>query len=118
MLKEENVSMATQIIVSQKGPLPIKVSFQAPSDAPSALSVVGSVWTQAANNMIGIQVTLDGQPLGAAQIFANPASTHMTVVPAVFPVKLSQGSHTLQLSLANAATTSDYNDFYTVVLDY
>jgi hypothetical protein len=110
--------MATQIIVSQKGPLPIKVSFQAPSDGPSTLTVAGSVWTQTANSMLGIQVTLDGQSLGSAQIFANPTSTHMSVVPAVFPVKLSQGSHTLQLSSGNQVTVSDFNDSYMVVLDY
>ena len=110
--------MAQQIIVSQKGPLPISVTFPSPSDGPAALMVFGSVWTLGTNTIIGIQVTLDGQSLGAAQIFANPASTHMNVVPAVFPVNLPQGNHTLQLSVGTSSTVSDYNDFYTVVLDY
>ena len=112
--------MATQIIVSQKGPLPISVKFPAPSDGPSVLVVAGSVWTTGSNTntMIGIQVSLDGQPLGSAQIFANPVNTHMSVVPAFFPVKLSQGNHTLQLSGSTSATTSDVNDFFTVVLLY
>ena len=110
--------MATQIIVSQKGPLPIKVTFPSPSDGPAALLVTGSVWTQTVNNMIGIQVALDGQSLGAAQIFANPTSTHMNVVPAAFPVKLQQGDHTLVLSGSTPGTVSDYNDFYTVILLY
>jgi hypothetical protein len=110
--------MATQILVSQKGPLPISVNFPSPSDGPSTLMVTGSVWTQRINTMIGIQVTLDGQPIGTADIFANPPSTHMNVVPAVFPVKLKQGNHTLQLSVANPATISDFNDLYTVVLQY
>jgi len=117
-LKQEKIVMATQIIVSQKGPLPISVNFPSPSDGPSTLMVFGSVWTQGTNTMIGIQVTLDGQSLGAAQIFANPAATHMNVVPAVFPIKLQQGNHTLQLSVGTTSTVSDYNDFYTVVLQY
>jgi hypothetical protein len=109
------------IIVSQKpGPLspsPISVPFVAPSNGPFALMVSGSVWTRTANTMIGIQINLDGQALGSAQIFANTANTHMNVVPAAFAVKLSQGSHTVQLSPATSATASDENDFYTVVLE-
>jgi len=42
----------------------------------------------------------------------------MNVVPAVFPIKLQQGNHTLQLSVGTTSTVSDYNDFYTVVLQY
>ena len=110
--------MATQIIVSKKGPLPISANFPSPSDGPSTLMVFGSVWTQGTNTMIGIEVTLDGQSLGAAQIFANPAATHMNVVPAVFPIKLQQGNHTLQLSVGTTSTVSDFNDFYTVILQY
>ena len=55
---------------------------------------------------------------GSAKIFANPVNTHMSVVPAFFPVKLRQGDHTLQLSGLTSATTSDFNDFFTVVLLY
>lgn len=110
--------MATQIIIAQKGPLPIKVSFAAPSDGPAALMVAGSVWTQNVNTMIGIGVSLDGNPLGVVQIFANPASTHMNVVPGTFPVTLTQGTHSLLLAPATSTTVSDYNDFYSVVLDY
>jgi len=35
------------------------------------------------------------------------------------PIKLNQGSHTLDLSLApGTTTTSDINDFFTAVLHY
>ena len=107
------------IIISQKpGPLspPISVSFAAQS-GPFVLMVSGSVWTKTATSMIGIQISLDGDVLGAAQIYANTAYNHMNVVPAAFGVKLTQGSHTVQLSPANSATASDDNDFYTVVLE-
>lgn len=110
--------MATQIIISQAGPLPITVNFPSPSDAPATLMVAGSVWTQGTNTMIGIQVNLDGQVLGNANIFANPPATHMNVVPMFFPVELDEGNHVLQLSAGTSATVSDYNDFYTVVLQY
>jgi hypothetical protein len=110
--------MATQIIISQSGPLPIKVQFQAPTDGPAYLFVAGSVWTQNANNMLVILALLDGQKVAQAQIFANPAATHLAVVPAIAPVTLTQGTHTLQLVPANSYTISDQNDTYTVVLMY
>ena len=91
----------------------------APGDMPMYLEVQGSVWTTTANQMIGIQVTLDGNVIGTASIFSNAASTHRTVVPVYLPIKLNQGSHTIQLDLAaNTKTTSDFNDFFTAVLHY
>ena len=112
--------MSAQIIISQKGPLPIAVSFNSPGDITAVLEVNGSVWTTTANSMIGIQVQLDGQTLGVAQIFSNGASTHRAVVPLYAPIKLSYGQpHKLTLSLApGTTTTSDFNDFFTAVIHY
>jgi len=112
--------MAVQVLIGdQKGPLPIKAQFMAPGDMPMYLEVTGSVWTQTANQMIGIQVSVDGNVVGTANIFSNAASTHRNVVPRYFPIKLNQGSHTIQLDLAaNTKTTSDFNDFFTAVLHY
>ena len=110
--------MAIQVLVSQKGPLPISTSFNAPGDMPMYLVVNGSVWTQNANTMIGIQIELDGAVVGTAYIFSNAPSTHRAVVPAYIPVKLAQGAHKLVLSAAPGGTVSDYNDFYTAVIDY
>ena len=112
--------MAVQVLIgNQKGPLPLQASFMAPGDMPMYLEVTGSVWTTTANQMIGIQVAVDGAVLGTANIFSNTASTHRAVVPVYLPIKLAQGSHTIQLSLApNTKTTSDFNDFFTAVLHY
>ena len=112
--------MAVQVLVgNQKGPLPIKATFQAPGDMPMYLEVTGSVWTTTANQMIGIQVAVDGAVVGVANIFSNTASTHRNVVPRYFPIKLNQGAHTVELSLApSTTTTSDFNDFFNAVLHY
>lgn len=110
--------MAAQIILSQKGPLPITVNFNSPGDLSGILEISGSVWTQNANTMIGIQIQLDGQNIGQANIFSNTATTHRAVVPAVIPIKLSYGKpHTLVLSAATG-TTSDFNDFFTAVIHF
>src|SRR5215217_4036214 len=110
--------MAIQVILSQAGPLPITANFNAPGDSPMYIEVNGSVWTQSANQMIGIAIALDGQAMGTAQIFSNGSSTHRAVVPAYIPVKLSQGQHKLTLSAAPGSTVSDLNDRFTAVIHY
>jgi hypothetical protein len=111
--------MSVQIVVSQKGPLPITATFQALGDLTMTLVVHGSVWTQSSNQLIGIVIQLDGQTIGQAQIFSNGSATHRAVVPAYIPVNLSYGQHKLTLSaLPSGGTTSDFNDFYTAVLHY
>ena len=111
--------MAVQVIINQqKGPLPVKATFNSPSSAPMYLEVTGSVWTTTANQMIGIAVQIDGAGVGTAQLFSNTASTHRAVVPTYIQVKLQQGQHTITLGPSTATTTSDLNDFYTVVLHY
>ena len=109
--------MAIQVLISQVGPLPITGQFNAVGDTPMYIEVNGSVWTQTANVMIGIDIAIDGQNVGTAHIFSNAASTHRAVVPAYIPVKLSQGPHKITLS-ASANTVSDSNDFYTAVIHY
>ncbi|HEU4932219.1 MAG TPA: hypothetical protein VFT48_09055 [Pyrinomonadaceae bacterium] len=111
--------MPVQVILTQKGPLPISVTFNPPGDMPAILEVNGSVWTQTANQMIGIQVALDGTNLGQANIFSNGASTHRAVVPAYFKVQLKYGAqYKLVLSAAPGTTVSDVNDFFTAVIHY
>ena len=109
--------MAIQVLLSQVGPLPITAQFNAIGDSPMYIEVNGSVWTQTANVMIGIDIAIDGQKVGTANIFSNTPTTHRAVVPAYVPVKLSQGPHKITLS-ASANTVSDFNDSYTAVIHY
>lgn len=101
-----------------KGPLPITAKFQSPTDGPSYLALAGSVWTQQANQLIGIQVLLDGKPVGSAAVFSNLQSTHREVVPSYIPVKLTFGEHKIELTTLTPATVSDYNDFFELALIY
>jgi hypothetical protein len=110
--------MAIQVILSQKGPLPLSANFNAPGNQPMYIEVNGSIWTQTANVMIGIAIALDGHNVGTAQVFSNANATHRPVVPAYIAVKLEQGQHTLTLSAAPGTTVSDFNDLYTAVIHY
>jgi hypothetical protein len=107
-----------QLILNQhKGPLPVTASFKPVTDGPSCLVVSGSAWSQAANQMIGIQVTLDNAPIGTASIFSNATATHRALVPTYIPLKLAFGDHKVILS-ALPGTVTDVNDLFDIVLEY
>lgn len=111
--------MPVQFLLGQAGPLPITVNFKALSDAPVYLEVNGSVWTQSANSLIGIQIAVDGAVVGKAEIFSNTPSTHRAAVPAYIPLNLQPGQHSITLSAEPGTTTvSDFNDRYTAVIHY
>ena len=108
--------MAVQLILSQKGPLPITTTFNSIGDMSVFLEVNGSVWSKTPDQMIGIGIQVDGQSVGTAQIFSNGASTHRAVVPAFIQLQLAYGQHKLTLTANNAV--SDLNDLYTAVIHY
>jgi hypothetical protein len=106
------------ILNQAKGGLPVSVSFDAPTDGPACLMVAGSVWAGTPNQLIGVSLELDGTVIGSSMIYSNLNTTHRATVPSFIPVKLTFGSHKITLVALNAATVSDYNDFYDVVLLY
>ncbi len=107
--------MPVQTIISQAGPLGsgISAQFSVPTDDPICILVSGSVWATQANQMIGFYIQLDGQQIGAAQIYSNGPNTHRAVVPVFIPAQLAFGNHTMSLT-AYSGTTSDGNDFFCV----
>lgn len=109
-----------QVVINQKGPLPIAQTFQALSDGPALIMLSGSVWTQTPNTVLGINLSVDSVSAvaGTASIFANPTATHMAVVPIIIPYTFPQGEHKIYLTAANPETVSDFNDFYQVTILY
>ncbi len=116
--------MDAEIIINQQGPLPITTTITTASDGPAMLVVAGSVWSQSANNEIGINVVLEGERVGVASIYSNGASTHRAVVPAYIPITLDKQwpspteppTYTVELVASTPATVSDSNDSFVVVL--
>jgi hypothetical protein len=105
-------------VFNQRGPLPIKNQVEIMSDEPAIVALAGSVWTTNPNQLIGISLSIDGNPAGTAQIFANPADMHLTVVPASFSYTFTIGQHVFELAYLTGAETSDSNDFYVVTVQY
>ena len=75
-----------------------------------------SVWTGGVGEMLYVGIQVDGTSLGFAQIYANPANTHMpTVVNDLVVTGISAGSHTLNL-MAEANVVTDQNDRVSVLI--
>lgn len=106
------------IISQAKDPLPVSAKFNAASDAPATFIVSSSVWSQQANQPIGVTLELDGKPIGSATIWSNGTATHRAVVLAYIPVTLTFGTHTVTLLPTNSSTVSGLNDSFNLVFDY
>jgi hypothetical protein len=68
------------------------------------------------DQMIGISLAIDGSQAATAQIFANPADMHLTVVPVEFSYTFTIGAHVFELDYLTGNETSDANDFYVVTV--
>lgn len=107
-------------VIEQQGPLPIKVAAKIESDGTSIVTVAGSVWSPKAAQMIGIGLSIDGALVQKAIIFANQASMHLAVVPVTFAYTFpwtSDQQHVFELDNLTG-TTSDYNDYFVVTVEY
>ena len=112
-----------QQIIQQAGPLPISATATIETDAPTAVTLAGSVWTTTQNSMIGVALSIDGQVVAKAQIYSNGPNTHRAVVPVTVPYTFATGPkgpepHTFELTALTSPTTSDYNDFFSVSVLY
>jgi hypothetical protein len=106
------VTKVTQVFVNQKGPLPLGKAFQS-SGGSFLIFVSGSLWAATSNIMLSIGIFLDGQQIQTCSEFANPAGTHLAMVPVFFTVpKQPAGNHVLELRVVSGGTNSDSNDIY------
>ena len=107
-----------QQIIAQKGPLPIKTTATIETDVQTVLTLAGSVWTTTQDCMIGIALTVDGEPAVTAQIYSNGPDTHRAVVPVTAPYTFTIGEHVFSLGPLTPQTTSDFNDYFSVTVQY
>jgi hypothetical protein len=86
-----------------------QTSFQS-SGGTVVLRISLSAWTPEPATMIGASIEIDGNIVGHIELFANPSSTHLTLVSNDLVVPgLAAGYHTLYLQ-SGASTYTDQND--------
>jgi hypothetical protein len=108
-----------QIVLGQRGPLPVTATADIETDGPVALTLAGSVWSTTPNTNVGFSLYIDGQsPEYGGMIFANAPNQHMAVVPIMVPYTFTIGKHTFSLEPMNPETGSDENDFFIVTALY
>jgi hypothetical protein len=105
-------------VIAAPGPLPIEATATIESDEPAIVTVAGSVWSADEEYLVGVQLTIDGSVVAKAQIFANPGSTHLAVVPVVFSYTFTIGEHSFGLDGLTGETMTDANDFFLVAVQY
>ena len=106
-------------VIAQAGPLPIKQTATIETDDPVVVTLSGSVWTSDANSMIGVLLTVDrGEFELGARIFSNVPGEHRAVVPVIGQYTFEIGEHAFALTPMTAETTSDYNDYFCVTVQY
>jgi hypothetical protein len=103
-------------IINQPGPVPIGAKFNAPLDGPALLVVTGTLWTTSPNNLMQLNVILDGTPVGVGKLFSNTAAVHRALPTLFLNINLKSGVHTLELTASGTSVTSDANDFFFAAL--
>ena len=108
-------------VIAQQGPLPITTTATIETDGPTIVTLAGSLWTPGGSQQIGMRLAIDGNPVQAAWVFANPSATHLAVVPMVFSYTFpwtQDQEHEFFLDYLTGGTTSDENDFFLVTVQY
>lgn len=109
--------MMFPVIIDQAGPLPIKATVQWPSTNTVILAVSGSAYAQNPGTMLRVRVNIKNTWIGSIQVFANQASTHLTLPTGFLATNGEYGEFTLSLT-ADGGTVTDQNDRFTVALLY
>lgn len=111
--------MATaQTLISGVGPLPLSKKFTAEGDGDVLIFVSGSAWSGNTDQLIGMNVLLDGQAIWSSTVWTNESSSHKALVPVFIPTSLSFGDHILELEVVDNNTNTDINDNFNVTLIY
>lgn len=111
--------MSSVTILNLPGPLPLKVTFPAPTDGPVSFAVSGSASSTTAGQSVGVTVMFDRDIIGTCSVFCNTAGSHQTLIPALLSATIpGSGTHAIALMPATPCTQSDANDFFQVTLLY
>jgi hypothetical protein len=112
--------MAFQQILSLNGPLPIKQSFTIEVDGPVDFFITSTAYIQTPNFPVGVEVAINGVPLGSSNLFANQPQVHMTL-PTIFgTAQISDPTvpQVLTIDPTYGSTMTDSNDFFNVWVQY
>lgn len=105
-------------VIDTNGALPKEGTYNKRRGGTLIISAAGSGWSSNKDQLIGMNVYVDNNRVGTAQVWTNEATSHKAFVP-VFAVvnNVSKGPHTIKLEPLNAATNTDQNDYFRVSVE-
>ena len=108
------------ILLDASEPLPLNATFQTPADGSVIFVLSGTVWTQEAPCLIGLNLFIDGQVIGnPAMCFANANAVHMAMrTTFIMFDNLSFGNHTITVQPYDSNSITDPNDAFQVTMFY
>jgi hypothetical protein len=98
----------------QGGGVIAAAQFQS-SGGPLLFRLNCSAWSPNVNDLLGISVQLDNQPVGRMELFTNVSGTHLTVVSNDLVLNVPAGAHKLVL-MGDVYTYTDANDLVSVLI--
>jgi len=105
-----------QVVINSKvGPLPASAPSFYCSGSTQVFQVSGSVFASKIG-LVGTNILIDGNNVGTCTIYANEINSHKACVEQPVITHLTPGSHQIQLTAINAATTTDFNDHFNVLM--
>ena len=108
---------ATVVLQNRGGPLPITSTTFSTSGEGLLVIATGTAWAQQAQNILDVQVQLDGAPIGDLTVYANATLFHLALPTMIFPVAApTPGAHTITLVNGSDTTTTDANDVFSVTV--
>jgi hypothetical protein len=105
-------------VIDTNGALPKEGTYNKRRGGTLIISAAGSGWSSNKDQLIGMNVYVDNNKVGTAQVWTNEAVSHKAFVP-VFAVvnNVSKGPHTIKLEPLNPATNTDQNDYFRVTVE-
>lgn len=106
----------TAVYANAAGPLPLSGDTFTSHGGVLTLNAAGSGWSSKVDSLIGMNVLVDGKPMGTAQVFTNEAASHKAFIPiSVSLPGVGAGTHVVVLQPL-PGTNTDGNDFFNVTV--
>ena len=105
-------------VINANGALPKEGTYNKRRGGTLIVSAAGSGFSDTENKTIGMEVFVNGNKVGTAQVYTNEKLSHKAFVPAFAVVnRVPKGAVKIELKPLNADTKTDQNDFFRVTVE-
>jgi hypothetical protein len=111
------VSFGAKEVINTTGDKALTGTYQKRKGGTLLISAAGSGWSKTKDQKIGMNVLVNGNQVGTAQVWTNEAESHKAFVPAFEVVnKVPKGQVNIKLEPLTG-TEIDQNDYFRVTVE-